>query len=158
MPFLTRVTLTAFVTCTALELTSSGATRALKQELGELPDVIRAILHERQRSERLDEQGARTAARTEAKRRLFAELAAGRLSLPQAAARFRELCAEAPQTRDALRILFDSGSDEERLCRFLIYCVEAELAGSPGQPEAVGRRLNAELEARLRSGRPLVGP
>jgi hypothetical protein len=157
MHFLTRVTLTAVAASTVLGMTSPEFTQSLKGHLGSIPGLIRTFLYERERGQRLNELDARIAARSEAKRRLFGELASGRLSLPEATARFQELCADAPEARDASRILFESGSDEERLCRLLIHCVENEL-DSPAQKRAVRRRLNAELEARLCSGGPLVGP
>ncbi len=157
MHFLTRMTLTLLAAWAVLGAASSDTLASLKQHLGSIPDILRMMAEERTRSDSLDEQGARVAARSEAKRRLFAELVAGRLDLPQAATRFRALCAGAPEVRQALKSLYESGSEQERLCRFLIYCVEMEL-DSPTQKEAVRRRLTDELEARLRSGAPLLAP
>jgi hypothetical protein len=158
MHFVSRVTLTALATSTVLAVGSPGAFRWLRLDFDRLPALVERLLYERERKERLAEQDAQVQARMASKRQLLLDLAAGRLSLAQAAARYRALSRGIPEVWDAVREVAPSGSSEEGLCRFVIQCVETEIDFEPGQRERVLCRLNAELDARLCSGAPLVGP
>jgi hypothetical protein len=90
------------------------------------------------------------------KRRLAAEVAAGRLGLPAAAARFRELDPDAPR-----RAAYNHPKDtpearEEWLYRQVIAAVEDLLEQAPDRAAVVGR-LEQELAdhlRRLRNARP----
>jgi hypothetical protein len=87
-----------------------------------------------------------------AKEAVAEEAAAGRLTLLEAAARFRDLDADLPEEqRRALRLALPAGSDEERSCRQVLYYVEASLRGRPDGPAALGR-LKAQLDEALASG------
>jgi hypothetical protein len=154
MHFLTRVTLTALASCTLLGITSQEGSGWL--DLGDLAALYRKVVAQRQREEDLADQGARLHARIRLKEQLAHDLTQGRLTLRQAAARFWELSADEPEVRGAIDRLSESGTQEERLCRFLILWTEGSLAEWPETARATGRRLRAELEEMLRCGVPLV--
>ncbi|HZT82744.1 MAG TPA: hypothetical protein VFA26_21115 [Gemmataceae bacterium] len=109
----------------------------------------------------LDRQLRAVVQRLEKKQQVIAALLGGRLSLLEAAARFRELN-ETPSElpNHSYRILFEGKSDEERLCRQVIAWAynEAEVS-SPEGARAVRRRLEAELAEHLaRHGTVVLPP
>jgi hypothetical protein len=84
-------------------------------------------------------------------------LAAGRLTLPEAAARFRAIDEGGPAVNESVwradvRRRFPDASDDECLYRHVIDWVETVLAEWPEESAAVTRRLGAELEAHFRGG------
>jgi hypothetical protein len=93
------------------------------------------------------------------KRAVVQELLAGRLGLPEAAARFRALDRASPSFHWArFRAAYPGGGDEERHCREVIARVETELGGADPCLALVTRAaLHAELEKRLKRG-PLILP
>jgi hypothetical protein len=87
---------------------------------------------------------------TQAKRAVVTELLADRLTLMEAAARFRELDAGMPETRDRLLQAYPGVSYEEALCRQVIELARGELeVRAPEQVKRVVARLEAELQAFL---------
>lgn len=101
--------------------------------------------------------------RTAEKGRLAAQVAEGRLALPDAAARFRDLDRQPPPLRwDQFRREYPGRSDEERHCREVIRYVRV----LPDRPErgAVAARLEGELRDLLDRGdlrlpeAPPIGP
>jgi hypothetical protein len=92
-----------------------------------------------------------------AKGRLAADVAAGRLTLLEAAAGFRELNSRWPPFdwrlwRQFIHGRFSGVSDEEGLCRQVIGCAKSTLWQQPEKAEQVARRLEAELDQHLRHG------
>jgi hypothetical protein len=83
----------------------------------------------------------------DAKDRLTGEVIAGRLSLPEAAARFRALEAGRPNRYCRTRTdLFPGGSEGERYCRAVITRVVNRLhAEDPAREQEVSARVEAEL-------------
>jgi hypothetical protein len=78
------------------------------------------------------------------------ELRAGRLTLVQAAARFRSLNVYPPDSVPDLRRFLPGATDEERLCRQAIFWAEgSDPAMSPAARELTRRRLEAELNRLL---------
>jgi hypothetical protein len=91
--------------------------------------------------------------RLDIKDRLTADVAEGRLSLLEAAARFRDLNREWSTFQlEAFRETWPGRSDDERYCRQIIYMVRAKLRDRPAEGLAVVVRLQAELRHRLRRG------
>ena len=87
------------------------------------------------------------------KRRLAAEAIEGRLSLVDAAARFRDLNAAAPAfNRQAFCTAYPGGSDDERDCRAVLNFVRVELQGRRDADPALAERLEAELHDLLGRG------
>jgi hypothetical protein len=86
-----------------------------------------------------------------ARRQVAADVIAGRLTLLEAAARFRDLNAETPAFEDCNRI-YPGNSPEERFCRLVIDQVESEMEEEPEQAAELRRRLEAELRQHLGSG------
>jgi hypothetical protein len=101
----------------------------------------------------LDRQSDATVRRLVAKEDTLQELLDGRLTLWQAAARFRDLDATAPVSarREAER-RFPDISEEERSCRLVIAWSAEWEERQPGGGTGVARRLTAELEDALRHG------
>jgi hypothetical protein len=77
---------------------------------------------------------------------VVAELIAGRISLLQAAVRFRRLNQRLPESADAYNHFYPGNSEGERLCRYVIAYVRSTLLDeSPDLAPALVERLNAEL-------------
>jgi hypothetical protein len=92
-----------------------------------------------------------------AKGRLAVDVAAGRLTLLEAAARFRELNSQWPPFdwhlwRGFIHVRFPGVSDDEGLCRQVIICAKSALWEKPEEAELVACRLEAELDEHLRHG------
>jgi hypothetical protein len=112
----------------------------------------------------LDELSRAVQRRTAEKERMAAQVAEGRLTLPDAAARFRDLDRQPPPFYwDQFRHEYPGRSDEERHCREVISYVRA-LQDGPDRGAAVAARLEAELRDLLDRGdlrlpkAPPVGP
>ena len=87
------------------------------------------------------------------KDRLAGEVIEGRLSLVDAAARYRDLDEQPPPfSWSNFRSAYPGDSDDERHCRAVIVFVRAELASRPGADPAVVGRLEAELHDLLNRG------
>jgi hypothetical protein len=94
------------------------------------------------------------------KQRLAGEVLAGRLTLLEAAARFRDLD-DQPRTAggEALRSTYPGASDEECQCRAVLQYVRVVLPDWPGAHPAAVKRLEAELRDLLEHGNlRLPGP
>jgi hypothetical protein len=159
MDFLTRVTLTTFTACTVLGMTAGARPGWPRLDLNEVRGLCHRVFKERQRDDSLAERGQTLQARVQRKEQLAHALAEGRLSLPQAAARFGALSAYTPNFWIHVNQLHPSASKDEQLCRYLIDWTETLLRDTdPARAEAASRRLTADLEGRLRRGEPLVAP
>jgi hypothetical protein len=78
---------------------------------------------------------------------------AGRLSLLEAAARFRDLDEQPPAARrEVLRCAYPGASDDECRCRAVLQYVWVEARDRPGADPAVAKRLEAELRGLLGHG------
>jgi hypothetical protein len=96
------------------------------------------------------ERAAMSYRHTQAKRAVVTELLADRLTLMEAAARFRELDADMPETRDRLLQAYPGVPYEVVLCRQVIGHARGELeVRAPEQVKRVVARLEAELQAYL---------
>jgi hypothetical protein len=93
--------------------------------------------------------------RCDAKNAVVADVIAGRLTLLEAAARFRSLNASCPQAKQWLSYKFRDQSYELALCRSIINRVEVELRSRASQQEYdTVARLESELAEHLqRHGR-----
>jgi hypothetical protein len=90
-----------------------------------------------------------TSDRMAEKDRVVGDVAAGRLTLSEAAARFRELNrAEPAAVRDARRATYPAGSEDERCCREVIGWMRGWLRDHPEADGGVSGRLEAELAGR----------
>jgi hypothetical protein len=86
-----------------------------------------------------------------AKRQVTEELLAGRITLPRAAARFRDINAAPGAAGRPLEGNVPGATEEERLCRQVISwaAAQAELPRQPGSGLPTRDRLEAELNALL---------
>jgi hypothetical protein len=104
----------------------------------------------RRRSEELDAQRERLRHWQEGKREAVRAVIAGRMTLLEAAARFRELDRQLPEFKwDLFRRAYPGSSDGERHCRHVIAATEAELSKRPDEAAEVMARLEAELQEHL---------
>ena len=87
------------------------------------------------------------------KERLAGEVIEGRLSLAEAAARYRDLDAQPPPPNwEEFRRVYPGASDDERHCRQVIANVRLELPFHPDADPALLGRLEAELDDLLGRG------
>jgi hypothetical protein len=116
-----------------------------------LPQLARVVRQAEAESEDLDRRGAAVLARINARQEVVRDLCDGRLTLLEAAARFRALNATAGATaRRAAQDIYPGASEGERICRQVIGHVRTHLEEqSPGRGETVTRALEEELRARL---------
>ena len=100
---------------------------------------------------RAQEELERAQERIRAKRAIALEVLAGRLTLRQAAAHFRELDAGRPERKLAhWRASCPGNTDEERYCWTVLRFVVPEVRHDPVRAGAARRRLEAELPGHLR--------
>jgi hypothetical protein len=125
--------------------TSEGPdSQARPAALSELPQII-------EDGQQLDDQLKLSMQRHEAKESIIAEVIAGRLTLLEAAAQFRDLDARWPSAKHWLEQRFPSMSFELALCRRIIEQVRDELRlRAPDQVKCVVSRLEEELAEHLR--------
>jgi hypothetical protein len=121
--------------------------------LWELPRLLRELEDNHKESADLDERDRATLCRTAEKRQVARDLAQGRTTLTEAAARIRELDrAWGNFPWETFRRLTPGDSDEERHCREVIGWVRALVEdGSEDYPSLV-EILEAELQGRLDGG------
>jgi hypothetical protein len=107
------------------------------------------VLAEAERGSRLDDLSGAYARRIYAKHRLVDDVIAGRLSLLQAAAGFRELNEQPPvYDRERFRALYPGADDDERHCREVLAWVIDQLRGCLDTDASdLASRLEAELQA-----------
>jgi hypothetical protein len=92
--------------------------------------------------------------RTEAKQQIVEDVIAGGMKLSNAADKFGELNAKAPESMTAVRLYFTGYSDKESLCREVIYRVKAALEERTAEAEKVIPRLESELQECLGESTP----
>jgi hypothetical protein len=116
--------------------------------------LVARIARENQRQKDLDQRLDGTFARIRRKERLVRNLLDGQMSLLQAAAGFHALDRLPPAVnQNVFRLVHPGTSDEERQCRAVIAWVRHRLdKEDPCLSLAMGRRLEDELQARLRHG------
>jgi hypothetical protein len=108
---------------------------------------------EARRAAALERRLARVAGRNQARRQIALDLIARRLTLLRAAGRFRDFDEGNPDfNRKRFRDLYEGATDVERYCRRVIEAVGHEVVAKPDAPQDLVRRLEAELQGRLRSG------
>jgi hypothetical protein len=123
-----------------------GPAARLGLDFWTLPANVGSIGEEGQREGQLGAECQAAWRRNEAKNKVAREAAEGRLTLLEAAARFRDLDADAPEAyRRGWRFLAEGSSDEERYCRQVLGYAERALHGRPGQAAAL-RRLEAQRD------------
>jgi hypothetical protein len=93
----------------------------------------------------------------EAKDEVAREVIAGRMTLAEAAARFRTIDASRPPHLPVHLDVVPGSSDEERICRQVIAYVENNLEGRPDR-DAVLARLEADLRRHLEVKKPIGSP
>ena len=108
---------------------------------------------ERARAERYDRHLRSFARRSDAKQEVARELASGRLTLLEAAARARDIDRAAPDFPWAgFRLADPAGPDDERHCREVIGLIRATLPHTDPATEAAARRCEADLRSHVARG------
>jgi hypothetical protein len=106
-----------------------------------------------ERGKRLDRAAQDTLDRVAAKQQVLWDLIDRRLSLVEAAARFRELDRDCPISNLPPGWVERPGaSDEEKQCRYVIAYLNGMLVNDPERAQAETRRLEVELQAVLSHG------
>jgi hypothetical protein len=115
-----------------------------------LPELCEEYRHGEQELAAQEAQGRGMVERLRARGEVIDDLRAGRLTLVQAAARFRGLNGLAPEASYDLSHHMAGATEEERLCRQVIYWAEgAERTVPPTAREQTRRCLEAELDRLL---------
>jgi hypothetical protein len=113
----------------------------------------RALPEERRREERIDAAREEVLHRLRARQVVARDLADGWLTLPEAAARMRDLDRHGPPFHwEGFRWTYAGASDDERHCREAIHWVASSQGRDDARAEAVKRRLEAELQELLARG------
>ena len=101
-----------------------------------------------------------TTARIEAKDALVDRLLAGEITLLEAAAWFRQICDNPPESRVDFRRNFPGDSDGEKALRHVIAWVNARVWSHHGQAQAelAEKKYQCELDSLLATGRPIELP
>jgi hypothetical protein len=113
------------------------------------PSLMAQVHASIEESRELDVQIEESIQRCKAKEDVVRDVIAGRLTLLEAAARFRDVNASWPKARAVLQQAYAGLPYELALCRQVIAYAEVELRWSD-QKDRVLRRLEAELEEHLR--------
>lgn len=154
MTSLTRLSLCAVVAAGLLIGSATVAPdyfTAAGLDFWSLPELHEQLARGQVRQAEMSLLNASVTERIAQKERLAYELIAGRVTLFQAAARFRAVNQQHPETMQDMRKAFPGGSDEEKLCRQVIAWAQVLLTHStpPSQREARIGQLEAELEEQL---------
>ena len=135
----------------AVVLYSGFLVRGLAAEAG-APAAASERAAEAER-EKLDALLHGVARRVDAKEQVAQEVAEGRLTLAEAAARFRDMNQQLPAFAwDTFRQAYPGRSDDERHCRQVIEFVRAQVQALSMADRAVAGRLEAELQEHLDRG------
>jgi hypothetical protein len=119
--------------------------------------TYRTVAEELARLERLERELGETGAATRRRAEVVEAVIEGRCPLREAAADFLELNRGLSLFRwEDFRRYYPGATDGERCCRQVIRYVACRLEDRPGRGAAVVRRLEAELEERLRRGPVLL--
>jgi hypothetical protein len=122
-----------------------------------LPELQENVRQGQQTRAAMEPRCDAAAARLAAKEQTTQELLAGRLTLVQAAARFRVLNASATGEARDLTLYLDGATDEERLCRQVIgWAKGARAIRSPEAGEQTCQRLEEELAGLLASNHGMI--
>jgi hypothetical protein len=119
----------------------SGGNPVLR--LGEVDEIHRA--------ETLEQHRQLTMWRTREQQRIVGELLARRCTLLQAAAQFRGLYRGDPVLAQVLRTAYPEGSDDERVCRWVLTYTRPDTEDRPDGAEIMAR-LEAEFQEHLERG------
>jgi hypothetical protein len=118
-------------------------------DLGEAVKCLNILAREQRRSEAIDAIWQPIVGRMRQRDSICRSLAAGRLSLVEAAVRFREVYQAAVPGDPAEAMPYPGNSEGERLCREVIDYTDFVFAGRPQRCAALRARLTAELQAHL---------
>jgi hypothetical protein len=131
-----------------------GAAAAYRGRSAATPRGEPAVGFETDEARRADELAVRQRLvlwRTAEQQRLSRELAAGHCTLLQAASRFRALYQGDPILVPAVRNAYPGGTEDERVCRWVITYTRTAFEDQPEAAE-LGARLEAELQGHLERG------
>jgi hypothetical protein len=151
---LSRPTAFLLIAAGLLSALSECERRAEESDASPLPAApVRLAPWLSEEARRLDGRVALAVARSRQVDELAGEVAAGRVSLLDGAARLRDIYRATPDFAwERFREGHPGASDDERFCRLLIERVEGVLWEDRSQAQAAADRLEAELEAQLASG------
>ena len=144
--------LRALTTAACLTLAALAAGVALLFLFGTLSDTLDSFRRAADLDARAAEAVPANLRRGNAKERAAEDALAGRLTLPEAAAVWRDLDAGMPPgQRESWRLVTEGDTDDERYCRLVLATAAQTAAGRPGAEAAV-TRLRRQLEEALAAG------
>jgi hypothetical protein len=114
----------------------------------DLPGLAARLQEEQRRQQELEVQLLASRGQAAARARVGDDLAAGRLTLREAAAALCALNEDPDFPREQFRAAFPGASDEERCCRAALAWARQRSQGRPGEDEVL-RRLEEELQEAL---------
>jgi hypothetical protein len=114
-----------------------------------LPEYQEALWRERHRERRLNALDQVIRARIDAKHEVAADLIADRITLAQATSRFRSLCLEPLNVLECICPYERGATQQERLCRHVIFWVASRLADHPEAEKQLTLRLEGQLQEYL---------
>jgi hypothetical protein len=117
--------------------------------LGEVVQALNSLAEAQRRIEAIEARWQPILRRMRQREAVCTSLAAGRLSLLEAAVRFRQVQQEALRGHSEHCMPYPGNSEGERLCREVIAYTELAFAGEPDRCAALKARLDAELQALL---------
>jgi hypothetical protein len=124
-----------------------------------LVEIRSQIKQESQNARRIEEQDQILVSAMNAKEQIVVDLVADRLTLLEAAARFRELREGLPTCEmEMFRQAYPGNSDDERYCHQVIRAVESLRGRQPNEVTRAVARLKKELEDEAACGRAICLP
>jgi hypothetical protein len=127
--------------------------RLVFESIRDMPVMLAHLVKGQARDDELQADCDAAIALVTAKSQVGGDLARGRITLLEAAARLRELDRlEPPVVLAQIRQTYPASSEMERCCREAITWVESWLEGHPEHDQAVLLRLRAELDEHLQRG------
>src|SRR5438093_13422899 len=136
-----------------LDLMNPGWLARLGAGLRSIPDARVDLQQELEFGYRLEKQSQALLVCAVAKRQILMELIDARLTLLEAATRFRDMDRSLHNGRpERLRAVWRSSSEMECYCRHLVQWAEWEFAERPAAATEVLARLRTELEGATESG------
>jgi hypothetical protein len=126
----------------------------------DLSELQSQLKRESQNARRLEKREQLVLSCIEAKRQLVEDLVGGRLTLLEAAARFRDLhrLVRNDAVMGMFRQLYPGDSDEGRYCHQVIWAVQNRGPSPSGKAAAAVARLKKEFEEETACGRPICLP
>jgi hypothetical protein len=122
-------------------------------DIGQLPDILSQLAADEQLGAELEDKSAALHKANEIKQDVARAVLAGRMTLAEAVACYRDIHEHLPLAWETIRKHYPGDTDEERWCRNVLSWVQSEAGDQPDQLEALAR-LEAESRHYLEETSP----